>query len=373
MNKILIICDIFTKDFLENKLFNESYISNFPGSAFWPIVHDFCLQRNWVLITSDIFLSQEQEYHQYKKYIISEMYTPTTDILIEKGAIPLILFSQESPNVALHFHKNIYAYTSKYKHSILFGGLKEYVHPSTVFHTLYWPNNLKNKVNTSSGNWSDKELLVMVASNKRRFDVALDRPFVFWRRLIKKTYVSYIKATNSLFRFEDLYEKRIKAILHFSNVKGFALFGTLWNEENGLNRKYFEAVKKLDPVKIDDKHATLAKYKFNLCFENCVFPGYVTEKIFDCLLAGTIPVYFGAPDVEKYLPNGCFLNYQDYNSFSTLQKALEGMTAEKANSYLESGKQFLQSNEFNKFTITHFAKLINDILEQEIRLQVRNI
>ena len=42
------------------------------------------------------------------------------------------------------------------------------------------------------------------------------------------------------------------------------------------------------------------KHKFSIAFENSVRPGYITEKLVDAFAAGTIPIYYGAPDVTKY-------------------------------------------------------------------------
>ncbi len=43
------------------------------------------------------------------------------------------------------------------------------------------------------------------------------------------------------------------------------------------------------------------KYKFILCFENSYGNGYVTEKIFNCFFAKTIPIYKGDPNVHKFI------------------------------------------------------------------------
>lgn len=365
MQRTLIICDVFTTNFLNNKLFNKDFIINFPGSAFWPDVYNYCITQGWSIITSDVYLDNEVKYQHFDKYLISEMYTPITDTLIQKGIVPLITFSQESPNVALKYHNNLFDYTGKYRHSILFSGLKQYTHPSTTYHKLYWPNNLADRIESRTA-WSDKKFLVMVASNKRRFDVAINRPLLPLRRILKKGYVQFIKATNPFFKFEDLYTKRSEAILHFSNVEGFALFGTLWDKPHGLSSKYYNAAKKLNPTRIDSKHAVLAQYKFNLCFENCAFPGYVTEKIFDCLLAGTIPVYFGAPDISDFVPSDCYIDYRDYGNFKDLQYALENMPEEEATNYLTAASRFVNSNNFNRYTTQSFSELINEILLKEI-------
>jgi len=44
-----------------------------------------------------------------------------------------------------------------------------------------------------------------------------------------------------------------------------------------------------------------APYKFNIAMENQLDHGYMTEKIFNPMLAGSTPVYFGAPDIAKYV------------------------------------------------------------------------
>lgn len=41
------------------------------------------------------------------------------------------------------------------------------------------------------------------------------------------------------------------------------------------------------------KYDLLSQYKFNLCFENSISEGYVTEKLFQALVAGTMPIYWG--------------------------------------------------------------------------------
>ena len=43
------------------------------------------------------------------------------------------------------------------------------------------------------------------------------------------------------------------------------------------------------------------RYKFSMDMENFSDEGYVTEKIFTGLLANTVPIYFGAPDIGRYI------------------------------------------------------------------------
>jgi len=49
--------------------------------------------------------------------------------------------------------------------------------------------------------------------------------------------------------------------------------------------------------KIEDKKDGLRDYCFSYTIENCSEQGYYTEKINDCFLTGTIPIYWGDPDI----------------------------------------------------------------------------
>jgi hypothetical protein len=58
----------------------------------------------------------------------------------------------------------------------------------------------------------------------------------------------------------------------------------------------------------------LAQHKFNICYENSSYPGYVTEKIFHALYCSTIPIYWGSPTVEIDFNPDAFINRHDFDS-----------------------------------------------------------
>jgi hypothetical protein len=53
--------------------------------------------------------------------------------------------------------------------------------------------------------------------------------------------------------------------------------------------------------------ACMAPYKFSIVMENTQENGYVSEKLFNGYLAGSVPIYFGAPDVLRYLNPEAFV------------------------------------------------------------------
>lgn len=66
------------------------------------------------------------------------------------------------------------------------------------------------------------------------------------------------------------------------------------------------------------KVSFLSNYKFNIAFENSQAPGYITEKLTDCYLANTVPIYWGSSgDVYPY-PKESMICANDYASFEDL-------------------------------------------------------
>lgn len=51
-----------------------------------------------------------------------------------------------------------------------------------------------------------------------------------------------------------------------------------------------------------DKINVLRRYKFYLAFENSRGVDFVAERLFHAFVAGTVPVYMGAPNVRDFLP-----------------------------------------------------------------------
>ena len=49
-----------------------------------------------------------------------------------------------------------------------------------------------------------------------------------------------------------------------------------------------------------DKSEALNDYMFSIVIENDKYDDYFTEKITDCFATGTIPVYYGCPNIGKY-------------------------------------------------------------------------
>ena len=56
-------------------------------------------------------------------------------------------------------------------------------------------------------------------------------------------------------------------------------------------------------------------YKFTIAFENTALRGYICEKITQPILAGSIPIYWGAPEVEEYINPEAFIHVRNFRSY----------------------------------------------------------
>jgi hypothetical protein len=72
--------------------------------------------------------------------------------------------------------------------------------------------------------------------------------------------------------------------------------------------------------RVKDKVQTLLDYRFTIAFENFMSQGYVTEKLLEPLAAGSIPIYWGAPECRSDFNPDAFI---DANCFESLETLIE--------------------------------------------------
>ncbi len=66
--------------------------------------------------------------------------------------------------------------------------------------------------------------------------------------------------------------------------------------------------------RVKDKRAFLASHKFSLQFEN-MYNSWISEKLDSGFAAGTVPIYWGNPDVSEIYNEKAFINCHKYGSF----------------------------------------------------------
>ena len=79
------------------------------------------------------------------------------------------------------------------------------------------------------------------------------------------------------------------------------------------------------------KLLTIARYRFTLAFENSIAPDYVTEKFYDPLIAGSVPIVLGAPNIREFAPApGSYLDVADFDGPAALAQRIRELCADEA-------------------------------------------
>lgn len=99
------------------------------------------------------------------------------------------------------------------------------------------------------------------------------------------------------------------------------------------------------------KQEVLEKYNFNLCFENTVWPNYITEKIWDSIENLALPIYYGGGKSSAYeiFPAKSFLDYCEFRDPDHLYQYIADMTdkefRERMNKCIEVYNSYVDKRE----------------------------
>lgn len=71
-----------------------------------------------------------------------------------------------------------------------------------------------------------------------------------------------------------------------------------------------------------DKAEALNDYMFSFTIENASYETYYTEKLTDCFVTGTVPIYWGSPDIEKHFNKDGIILYDEKFNINNLSREL---------------------------------------------------
>jgi alpha(1,3/1,4) fucosyltransferase len=211
-----------------------------------------------------------------------------------------------------------------------------------------------------------------------------------WSRQDRKFLVMINNNQLPAIKFNELYTERMRAIEFFARTGAIELYGQGWAGPSHLMgigwmpgtaqkvihraRGYWQRVRPLPALvaarkvykgTIPSKLEALSHHAFSICFENVKLNGWVTEKIFDCFAAGNIPVYWGAPDIEKRIAPECFIDMRGFADYEELRHHLKSLSAQDIKRYRENGRDFFRSAQFQPFTKLTFTKRLGRLIEED--------
>jgi hypothetical protein len=230
--------------------------------------------------------------------------------------------------------------------------------------SFYWPQSF-DQVHDALWSRQDRRFMVMMNSNKL--------PALRW---------------------SELYTHRLRAMEYFAKFDEIDLYGRGWDgapfriaygplpgtvqyilrQSEGLWLDVFpnrtrKAVKRCWRGAADSKSETMSQYRFAICFENSLLKGWITEKIFDCFFAGVVPIYWGDPDITESIPASAFIDMREFGSYEQLRAFLKGLSPEAIEHYRESGRAFIGSDHFERFSKATFVEIMRRVIEADSGLR----
>lgn len=185
-----------------------------------------------------------------------------------------------------------------------------------------------------------KNMKKIISGSDKLFDVLISYKF-----LISKHHFSYTYYYNNIDLIINDAKKSIVSLNEFMKRKEMIfIYGRVYKYRNKLceifNKrikvdKYGAAFKKhlKWPKNIpNEKYLLIKNYKFCLAIENTINQvkwgqmhsdpiddDYITEKLWDCMRGGSIPIYFGANNAKMFFPtNKSIIYVNDFENYEDL-------------------------------------------------------
>lgn len=357
-----------THHFRNDGLFNIT-LCRFGGDqllAPWVYLREFFTARGIDVHTGDLLPRDDAD---ILKVYVSVGNVETYRTLSSRQDIVLSAFlAMECPIVDPSLYRDLPEVQRYFKRLLSWSdssSLHQFVGVPLRCETFRWPQSFES-VHEEIWNREDRDFLVMINANKL--------PRVYW---------------------QELYTERLRAVEYFSRTNEIDLFGVGWDgppyrvgqtwapylvqrARRALEHQWqrvrpnpvLEAARRVYRGPALSKSETLGKYTFAVCFENMILKGWITEKIFDCFFAGTIPIYWGAPDIQEYVPPECFIDMRHFGGYEELHSYLRSFGEKEVQRYKENAREYLKSPQFRPFTKDAFVELFARIVEDDTGIRL---
>jgi hypothetical protein len=121
-----------------------------------------------------------------------------------------------------------------------------------------------------------------------------------------------------------------------------------------------------NPLLGDNKFPLFETFQFSLVIESCSEKNYFTEKLIDCLITKTIPIYYGCPNISDFFDTQGWIilvSKSNIERIKELESKLSLLNSDYYTRYLNTVEKNydISCEKYNKFQ----SNAINDILRKE--------
>jgi hypothetical protein len=230
-------------------------------------------------------------------------------VILERSDLMKILYTIEGPNIRhqLHWDMNI---LNKYFNKIITYWEPLLDKPNVYFFPFIHRYDFYNRLDTmyiqKNDNYSKNICIVLENRN------------------IKESYIINDVELNALDYLRLEYSKELG--------KSIDCYGKSWEEYKDIInwRSTIDRFQNIEKT-ID----FMKKYTFVLIIENCDASGYVSEKIYDAISVGCIPLYYGNINTRIKIPKECYIDIKNIKP-ENLLGFIESMDESTVKVYKES-------------------------------------
>ncbi len=338
----MIYANIYAEGHAKNSLFSKNDPTNFYGPTYtFRLIRQLFLNHSIELNTPDLNLGRN---------VLFEIYSEGQEI--SHKSLPKFFLAQENPVINL---------------------LNQDVQYCQRFAKAFaWDRRIADQPN---GVW------LMVPNEIKLFDFAS-----YFKRDIFSCLINANKRF-PIYSEDDLYEERFSVIDWYQRnaPQDFSLYGYGWDKPKSAfttKEKLIRRGKRLASQLfgyrpfpsykgiVIDKGDVYKNSKFAYCYENTKnLENYITEKIFDAMMYGSVPIYWGAHNVLDFIPKTCFIDRREFDGQESLHDYLKGMAPEVYQTYQNSIYDFLRSDKILPFKAETYATTVVDEIIQDLQFK----
>jgi hypothetical protein len=361
---LMIFIDPPSHHFQRDALFDSNNVKLNRDNVLAPYHHvrERFLKSGVPVHTAD-FLVRGEKRAQRNIYVSTGILSNYRNLIGKKDVVLSAYFAFECPVAEPKMYRAMYRAQEHFKHIFSWSDsatLERFTGGRLRCEKFFWPQPY-NGVHDHLWQRNERKFLTIINSNKL--------PRLYW---------------------QELYTERMKAIEFFSRRNEIDLYGMNWDKapyrvgrtwmphtlqrlRNEVRERWqrmhpdplLTAARRVYCGPVLSKAEVLSQYTFALCFENMILKGWITEKIFDCFYSGTVPVYWGSPDVQEFIPTECFIDMRRFGSYEDLRSHLLSLSPESIQGYRNAAREFVSSSAFHRFSKEAFADIFERIVQEE--------
>ena len=338
----MIYANVLAPGFLKNSIFSESNPTTFYGPTYTSrLIRQSLLDYGVELNTVDLNVDKKISF----ELVIEGQRN-------EQGSAYKYLIAQENPTINL-LNQDI-EYCQQFA-KVFAWDRRVADQPNGVW--LMVPNEIKL---FEFNSFADREIFSCLINGNKRFPIASE---------------------------DDLYEERFAVIDWYQKnaPDDFSLYGRGWDKPKAAFTRKDKLVRRAKRLatqlfgyrpfssykgSVADKGDIYKNSKFAYCYENTKnLENYITEKIFDAMMYGCVPIYWGAQNILDFIPKECFIDRRDFANQASLHQYLKNMSKEVYEGYQVAIYNFLRSDKVLPFKSETYAQRVVDEIVKDLQLK----